>query len=79
MALEIMLGVLGLGVAGYAASARVIRQFERGVVFRLGRVQEPPRAPGLTGLVPVVDRLRKVNMQISPCRCPRRTGSPATT
>jgi regulator of protease activity HflC (stomatin/prohibitin superfamily) len=37
MALEIVLVVLGLGVAGFAASARVVRQFERGVVFPLGR------------------------------------------
>ena len=74
MALEIMLGVLGLGVAGYAASARVIRQFERGVVFRLGRVQEPPRAPGLTGIVPLVDRLHKVNMQIVTMPVPAQDG-----
>jgi regulator of protease activity HflC (stomatin/prohibitin superfamily) len=63
--LGLLLGVLGLAAAaGFAASARVVRQFERGVVFRLGRVQEPPRPPGLTGIVPVVDRLRKVNVQI---------------
>ena len=74
MALEIMLGVLGLGVAGFAASARVVRQFERGVVFRLGRVQQPPRAPGLTGIVPLVDRLHKVNMQIVTMPIPAQDG-----
>jgi regulator of protease activity HflC (stomatin/prohibitin superfamily) len=74
MGLEIMLGVLGLGVAGFAASARVVRQFERGVVFRLGRVQEPPRAPGLTGIVPLVDRLHKVNMQIVTMPVPAQDG-----
>jgi regulator of protease activity HflC (stomatin/prohibitin superfamily) len=61
-------------VAGFAASARVVRQFERGVVFRLGRVQHPPRAPGLTGIVPLVDRLHKVNMQIVTMPVPAQDG-----
>jgi regulator of protease activity HflC (stomatin/prohibitin superfamily) len=74
IALEILLGVLGVGGAGFLASARVIRQFERGVVFRLGRVQEPPRAPGLTGIVPIVDRLRKVNVQIVTMPVPAQEG-----
>jgi regulator of protease activity HflC (stomatin/prohibitin superfamily) len=74
MTLEIMLGVLGLGAVGFAASARVIRQFERGVVFRLGRVQEPPRPPGFTMIVPLVDRLRKVNVQIVTMPVPAQEG-----
>jgi regulator of protease activity HflC (stomatin/prohibitin superfamily) len=74
MALEIVLVVLGLGVAGFAASARVVRQFERGVVFRLGRVQKPPRPPGLTVIVPLVDRLRKVNVQIVTMPVPAQDG-----
>jgi regulator of protease activity HflC (stomatin/prohibitin superfamily) len=73
--LGLLLGVLGLAAAaGFAASARVVRQFERGVVFRLGRVQEPPRPPGLTGIVPVVDRLRKVNVQIVTMPVPAQDG-----
>jgi regulator of protease activity HflC (stomatin/prohibitin superfamily) len=73
--LGIVLGVIALAAAaGYAASARVVRQFERGVVFRLGRVLEPPRAPGLTGLVPVVDRMRKVNVQIVTLPIPAQDG-----
>jgi regulator of protease activity HflC (stomatin/prohibitin superfamily) len=74
MALEIVLMVLGLGVTGFAANARVVRQFERGVVFRLGRVLEPPRPPGLTGIVPIVDRLRKVNVQIVTMPVPAQDG-----
>ncbi len=49
-------------VAGLAV--RVVQQYEDGVVFRLGRVQDPPRPPGLTFLVPVVDRMVKVNRQV---------------
>ncbi len=49
-------------LAGMAV--RVVQQYEDGVVFRLGRVQDPPRAPGLTMLVPMVDRMVKVNRQV---------------
>ena len=73
-ALIIVLGVLGLVAIAFASSARVIRQFERGVVFRLGRVQEPPRAPGLTMIVPIVDHLRKVSVQIVTMPVPAQEG-----
>jgi regulator of protease activity HflC (stomatin/prohibitin superfamily) len=48
-----------------ALSVRVVQQYERGVVFRLGRVQGDTRGPGLTLIAPVVERLRKVNLQIT--------------
>lgn len=74
IALVIVLAVLGLVAVGFASSVRVVRQFERGVVFRLGRVQRPPRAPGLTVLVPIVDRLRKVSVQIVTLPVPAQEG-----
>ncbi|HJP96483.1 MAG TPA: slipin family protein [Candidatus Saccharimonadales bacterium] len=43
---------------------RIINQYERGVVFRLGRVQGGVKEPGLRLIIPVVDQLRKVSMQI---------------
>lgn len=43
---------------------RVIREYEQGVVLRWGKVQPEPRAPGLTWVNPVSDRLHKVNLQI---------------
>jgi regulator of protease activity HflC (stomatin/prohibitin superfamily) len=46
------------------ASLRLINQYERGVVFRLGRVQTPPKEPGLRLIIPIIDRMRKVNMRI---------------
>src|ERR671910_212190 len=58
----------------FASSARVVQQFERGVVFRLGRVQEPARAPGLTMIVPIVDHLRKVSLQIVTMPVPAQEG-----
>ena len=49
--------VTALVVASWATSVRVVKQIERGVVFRLGRVQEQVRPPGVAVLVPLVDRM----------------------
>src|SRR5579859_3643827 len=43
---------------------KVINQYEQGIVFRWGKALPGTRAPGLTWVNPVTDRLRKVNMQI---------------
>ncbi len=59
--LAVAAGLLALLVG---QNVRVIKQFERGVVYRFGRVQPQVRGPGLTTLLPVADRLQKVNMQI---------------
>jgi len=65
MTLLIVLAVL-LFIVGVAAGLclRVVQQYESGVVFRLGKVQDPPRGPGLTALIPMVDRMTKVNRQV---------------
>ena len=57
-----------------ATSVRVIQQFERGVVYRFGQVQARVRGPGLTLLIPVADRLQKVNMQIITMPVPAQDG-----
>jgi len=49
---------------------KIIRQFERGVVFRWGRALPGIREPGLTWVNPFTDRLRKVNMQITTVAVP---------
>jgi len=74
MIVEILLGVLGLGLLWVAAGFRVVRQYERGVVFRFGRVQPAIREPGLTRISPIMDRLRKVNMQIVTMPVPAQDG-----
>jgi regulator of protease activity HflC (stomatin/prohibitin superfamily) len=73
--------ITGLAVAaalGFAvwlgSNIRVVKQFERGVVYRFGRVQPAVRAPGLTMLLPVADRLQKVNMQIITMPVPAQDG-----
>ncbi|MCB0034027.1 MAG: hypothetical protein KDE51_08415 [Anaerolineales bacterium] len=47
-----------------AMSARVVQEYERGVIFRLGRVASKPKAPGLRLLVPFIDRMVKVDLRI---------------
>lgn len=64
----------GLGVLWLGTSVRVVRQFERGVVFRFGRVQPGVRGPGLALLIPIADRLEKVNMQIITMPVPAQDG-----
>src|SRR5882762_6615242 len=44
-------------------SLRVVQQFERGVIFRLGVVQVSIRQPGLRLIIPVIDRMVKVSLQ----------------
>ncbi|WP_435973767.1 slipin family protein [Streptomyces sp. Qhu_M48] len=56
------------------AAARVVKQYERGVVFRFGRLRDDVRPPGFTMIVPVVDRLHKVNMQIVTMPVPAQEG-----
>ena len=41
----------------------VLREYERGVVFRLGRLSPQPKGPGLVILIPIVDRLVKVDLR----------------
>ena len=67
----VLLGVIGVLLG---LSLRVIKQFERGLVFRFGRIKGEPRGPGLTGIVPVVDRLKKINMQIVTMPIPAQEG-----
>ena len=42
---------------------RIINQYERGVVFRLGKVQGGIKEPGLRVIIPIVDQMRKVSLR----------------
>ncbi|MFD9291079.1 SPFH domain-containing protein [Streptomyces sp. NPDC060030] len=66
--------VLSAGLVYAMAAARVVKQYERGVVLRLGRLHDEVRSPGFTMIVPGVDRLRKVNMQIVTMPVPAQDG-----
>ncbi|MCG6495391.1 slipin family protein [Kitasatospora sp. A2-31] len=70
----VIVGVLLVGAVVAGLSVRVVQQFQRGVVFRFGRVREEIRQPGLVALMPVADRLRKVNVQIVTLPIPAQEG-----
>jgi len=46
-----------------ALSIRIVQEYERGVIFRLGRVIAGAKGPGLFFIIPLVDRMVKVNLQ----------------
>ncbi|MEV0701616.1 slipin family protein [Saccharopolyspora sp. NPDC050389] len=74
MLIELLIAILALGVLYVAAGVKVVKQYERGVVFRFGRLQELTRGPGLTMIVPAIDRMRKVNLQIITMPVPAQEG-----
>jgi regulator of protease activity HflC (stomatin/prohibitin superfamily) len=45
------------------SAIRILPEYERGVLFRLGRVVGGPRGPGLIFLIPIVDRLLRVSLR----------------
>ena len=52
-----------LALLGLAMAARIVKQYEQGVLFRLGRVQGP-RDPGFRLIIPFVDVLHRVSLRI---------------
>ena len=52
-----------LGLYFLSAAIYVLREYERGVVFRLGRLM-PVKGPGLIIIIPIIDRLIKVSLRI---------------
>jgi regulator of protease activity HflC (stomatin/prohibitin superfamily) len=56
--------VVAVVLLGVAASVRILKQYERGVQFRLGRVKDGARGPGVIFIVPLVDRVHRVSLRI---------------
>ena len=59
----LLLAGAGIIVVLLAASIKVLREWERGVILRLGRLR-PVRGPGLTFIIPIVDRLYRVDLRV---------------
>jgi regulator of protease activity HflC (stomatin/prohibitin superfamily) len=60
----VVIAVIALIVWGAVSMISVLNEYERGVVFRLGRVRGRPKGPGLIILLPFgIDRMRKVTLQ----------------
>src|SRR5919205_1417310 len=60
--ITVIVVLLAIGVALAGASVRVLREYERGVIFRLGRVIDK-KGPGLIFLTPAVDRMVRVSLR----------------
>src|SRR6476619_3582945 len=59
-----ILAIVVFFLALYAMAAiKVLREYERGIVFRLGRLFPQPKGPGLIFLIPVVDRMVRVDLR----------------
>ena len=61
MSLVIILGLVGITFLGLAI--KIVRQYERGVVLRFGRLIKT-REPGFNMIIPIVDRMIKVELRV---------------
>jgi regulator of protease activity HflC (stomatin/prohibitin superfamily) len=80
--LVVLVAAVLLVVFILASAVRIVNEYERGVIFRLGRVQGPAKGPGLFFLVPIRDRmvkidLRTVSMNVPPQEVITRDNVPA--
>lgn len=71
----LVVAVVLVAAVTIGSSVRIVRQYERGVVFRFGRVDPgTTRGPGITLLAPFADRMQKVSMQIVTMPVPAQDG-----
>ena len=64
MVVYVIVALVLVVLAALALSVRILKQYERAVVFRLGRVRGGPRGPGLIVFAPFVDRVHRVSLRI---------------
>jgi regulator of protease activity HflC (stomatin/prohibitin superfamily) len=62
-ALFIAAAIIFLVVLFLFSAIKVAREYERGIIFRLGRLLPQPKGPGLFILIPIVDRMVKVDLR----------------
>ena len=78
-----IVAVLVILVLLAAASIRITQEYERGVIFRLGRLRSPPKGPGLFLIIPIIDQmvrtdLRTVTLNVPPQEVITRDNVPVT-
>jgi regulator of protease activity HflC (stomatin/prohibitin superfamily) len=61
--IPIYLFVIVIIVFFLISAIKVLNEYERGVIFRLGRVLGAPKGPGLIILIPIIDRMTKVSLR----------------
>jgi regulator of protease activity HflC (stomatin/prohibitin superfamily) len=76
--MDVLLGFVAFVAAGglimLSRSVKQVQQYEEGIVFRFGRVLPKTRAPGLTFVRPIGDKIQKVNKQIIAMAVPAQEG-----
>jgi regulator of protease activity HflC (stomatin/prohibitin superfamily) len=78
----ILVAVVVVVLSVLASAVKIVKEYERGVIFRLGRVQGGAKGPGLFILIPMVDKmvkidLRTVTMEVPPQEIITRDNVPA--
>ena len=61
------------------SSIKILREYERGVIFRLGKLLSQPKGPGVVLVFAPIDRIVRVSLRTVVLDVPPRTSSPATT
>jgi regulator of protease activity HflC (stomatin/prohibitin superfamily) len=56
--------ILVLAVFFLFSAVKILNEYERGVIFRLGRALHEAKGPGVIILIPIIDKMRKVNLQL---------------
>jgi regulator of protease activity HflC (stomatin/prohibitin superfamily) len=77
MVAAIVIIIVVLVIAGLIAAGRgirIVQQYEKGIIYRFGRVVPEIKGPGLHFMNPISDRLQKVNMQIVAMAVPAQEG-----
>src|SRR5215207_5320081 len=59
----VLVAVVGVVLFVLVSAVKIVKEYERGVIFRLGRVQGRAKGPGLFILIPAVDRMVKVGLR----------------
>ena len=63
-AVVVLIVILIVAIGLLIAAIHIVKQYERGVQFRLGKLKDGPRGPGLILIIPFIDRLRVVSLRI---------------
>jgi regulator of protease activity HflC (stomatin/prohibitin superfamily) len=56
--------IIGLVILYLLNAIKILKEYERGVIFRLGRVLEKPKGPGLIFVFPPIDRMMRISLRI---------------
>ncbi|HOT46899.1 MAG TPA: slipin family protein [Spirochaetota bacterium] len=64
LGLNLIMILLIFGVFILVASIKIVKEYERAVVFRLGRLLKSAKGPGIIIIIPVIDRWVRVNLRL---------------